>query len=45
MTLYTCQSCKAPAAVLNGVVQRSCACTAPVVAHLKAVATGQGGVK
>ena len=45
MTTYTCQKCGTAATVENGVVVRGCACAAPVIANIKAHATGQGGVK
>jgi DNA-directed RNA polymerase subunit RPC12/RpoP len=45
MTVYRCAHCSAPAKVEAGVVVRTCACSAKVIADLKAKATGAGGVK
>jgi len=45
MTTYTCKACNAPASLFNGTVKPSCKCNAPITAHLKATATGEGGVK
>jgi hypothetical protein len=42
MTSYTCRACHAPATVAQGRVLRTCACLAPIIAHLKAVASGAG---
>lgn len=43
MTTYSCQACSAPAIVINGSVIRGCTCTAPIIANIKAHATGTGG--
>lgn len=43
MTTYTCKACGTPAPLINGVVVPACKCAAPIVAHLKAHATGTGG--
>jgi len=45
MTVYTCKACNAPATLNNGVVTPTCQCKAPIIAHLTATATGEGGVK
>lgn len=45
MPIYACKCCNAPAALVNGTLVRTCACTAPVVASMKAVARGAGGVQ
>lgn len=45
MTVYTCSACKVALPVVGGQPQRACACNAPIVAHLKAVASGAGSVK
>jgi hypothetical protein len=45
VTTYQCAACAAPAKVEAGVIVRTCACQAPVLANLKATATGQGGIK
>lgn len=43
MTTYTCKACEAPVQVDATGVHRSCTCEAPVIAHLTATASGQGG--
>jgi hypothetical protein len=40
MTTYTCQKCGKPACVQAGAVVRLCTCSAPIIAHLTATATG-----
>jgi len=45
MTTYTCESCKAPVTIVNGTPVRTCKCTAPIVASLRATVTGKGGVQ
>lgn len=45
MTTYTCAACKAVLPLVGGQPQRVCACQAPIVANLRAVASGAGGVK
>ncbi len=42
---YTCAKCNAPAKVVNGTITRTCGCNAAIIAHMKAHATGEGGVK
>lgn len=42
MSPYTCASCGLPASVVDGVVVRSCDHDVAVVAHMDAVAYGEG---
>lgn len=42
MTTYTCKACNAQASVLQGAVVPNCKCAAPIIAHLRAVASGAG---
>lgn len=44
MTTYECKSCGSPATVRNGVLVRDCHCDAPIIANLKAHATGESKV-
>jgi hypothetical protein len=44
MTRYTCKTCGAPAQIKDDAVVKSCACDAPIIAHLKATATGEAWV-
>lgn len=45
MTTYTCAQCGKPLPLVNGSPQRTCGCNAPIIANMKAHATGAGGVK
>lgn len=45
MTTFTCKACGKAVKVEDGKPVRDCKCDAPVIAHLKAHATGEGGVK
>jgi len=48
MTYFTCKACGKPVKVEHGkVVRTDCApsCDAPVIAHMRASATGEGGVR
>ena len=45
MTTFSCKSCNAPVTLVNGGLVKTCACHAPVVANMTAVARGAGGVK
>lgn len=38
---YTCSKCSKPATVRDGIVYRTCQCNGPVIAHMKAHATGE----
>ena len=44
MTTYTCTKCGKVLPVVNGAPLRD-ACAAPIIANLKAHATGEGGLK
>lgn len=44
MTTYECKDCGKPAQVKNGALVRDCQCSAPVIANLKAHATGEAKV-
>jgi DNA-directed RNA polymerase subunit RPC12/RpoP len=41
MTTYVCSGCGKPVEVKDGAVIRPCKCDAPVIANLKARATGE----
>jgi hypothetical protein len=43
MTTYTCKACQAKVESDANGVRKSCACDAPIVAHLTATVTGEGG--
>lgn len=45
MTTYACKCCGAAVTAVNGTMVRTCACNAPIVANLTAVARGVGGVQ
>ena len=45
MTTYTCAKCSLPAVIKDGQIRRACACESPLIAHLKATATGTAGLK
>jgi len=45
MTTYTCKECGKPAKIINGNPVAPCGHKGGLVAHLTAVATGDGGVK
>jgi hypothetical protein len=42
MTGYYCSACHASASIKHGALARGCACAAPVVCEMQAVATGEG---
>lgn len=44
MTRYTCTKCGAVLPVVNGQPQRTCSCNAPIIADIKAHATGAGSM-
>lgn len=44
MTVYKCMKCDAPVSVVNGVVVKTCTCTAGIIAYIKASARGVGAV-
>lgn len=44
MSGYTCKACGKPAGVVRGSVVRSCQCSAPVVAHMSAEVSQDGGI-
>lgn len=44
MTTYTCAQCGKSLPIANGAPQRACSCNAPIIAHLKAHATGAGSM-
>jgi len=45
MTEYTCSKCGKGVSVSSDGIKRPCNCDAPVIASIKAVARGAGGVK
>jgi hypothetical protein len=45
MTTYTCKECGKPAKIVNGEAVKECSHKGGLIAHLSAVATGNGGVK
>lgn len=44
MTTYTCAKCGKVLPVVNGAPQRACKCDAPIIADIKAHATGAGSM-
>ena len=45
MTTYACKCCGAPVTSVHGTMVRTCKCNAPIIANMKAVARGAGGVQ
>lgn len=45
MTTYACQCCNAPVTMVNGTPVKTCKCSAPIIASLRATVTGKGGVQ
>ena len=45
MTVYKCMKCEAPVSVVNGVVVKTCACEAGIIAYIQAHAVGVGAVQ
>jgi hypothetical protein len=44
VTTYECKACGKPATFRNGYLARDCQCNAPIIANLKATATGESQV-
>lgn len=44
-TTYSCKVCGAPVPLVKAVPVPTCKCNGGIVAHLRAVAKGTGGVK
>lgn len=42
--MYRCGGCSLPVVVLPGLVVRQCECKAPIIAEMRSVLEGKGGV-
>jgi len=42
--MYRCSKCSTPVVVLPGLVVRQCECAAPIIAEMRSVLAGKGGV-
>lgn len=42
--MYRCGECSKPVTVLSGLVVRQCDCKAPIIAEMRSVLEGKGGV-
>ena len=42
--MYRCAACSTPVVVLTGLVVRRCECKAPIIAEMRSVLEGKGGV-